>query len=129
MGLEEKRWIKEMKDETVPKYMAALKEIVGFDLPFEVDWDSYSKDLEGLRNLEYQGMDRINSAFREICRDDIGKDAVKESIKKIILKNIDDPSKKGITLEKGVVTINFALGKDGGYFSDSEIHHEIEGKL
>jgi hypothetical protein len=129
MGLEEKRWIKEMKDETVPKYMAALKEIVGFDLPFEVDWDSYSKDLEGLRNLEYQGLDRITSAFREICKDDIGKDAVKESIKKISLKNIDDPSKKGITLEKGVVTINFALGKDGGYFSDSEIHHEIEGKL
>lgn len=129
MGLEEKRWIKEMKEQTVPKYMAALKEIVGFDLPFEVDWDSYAKDLEGLRNLEYQGLDRINSAFREICQDDIGKEAVKESIKKISLKNIDDPSKKDIKFEKGVVTINFALGKDGGYFTDSDIRHEIEGKL
>ena len=65
-----------------------------------------------------------------ICRDDLGKEAVAESVKKIVLENLDDPAGKGVTLKDGAVIVRCAWGKGSdGYFTDSEIHRAIERAL
>jgi len=130
MGLEEKRFVKMLKDEVVPKYTADLQEMSGAKLTYEPDWPSMENNLVALQNLEYQGMDRINSAFRGICGDDLGKEAVKESIKKIVLMNVDSADKKKISLSGGTLTIQCAWGADSdGYYVDTDIKTQVEKML
>lgn len=128
MGLEEKRWLKTHQTETLPKYQAELKELSGCDITYEVDWDSFASDLEAMQNLEYQGFGRFHDAMRSICRDEVGKEAVREGIKKVKVKNVDDPAKKKVTLSGGVVEYFAAWGKSG-YFTDSEIISVLEKGL
>ncbi|MCK5242275.1 hypothetical protein KAR34_07475, partial [bacterium] len=68
-------------------------------------------------------------AFRSLCRDNTAKEAVQESIKKIVVKNISDPTKKNISLEDGVLLFEMGLATSAGYFSDTKIKKTIENAL
>jgi GH18 family chitinase len=131
MGIQEKRFVKDLKETVVPQMQTSLKEITGHEITYDLDWPSFEKSLQALQNIQYQGMDRINSAFRDICSDDVGKEAVKEAIKKITLKNIEDPTKKSISLAKGILTVQCAWGSDDsdGYYTDSIIRQTLEPLL
>jgi hypothetical protein len=130
MGLIEKRLIKLGREEWVPAAQKELQEVTGCQPVYDVDWDSFSSDETALNNVQNQGMRRITSAFRVICSDELGKEAVAEQVKRVVLRNVDDPSKKGITVADGAVTVQCAWGKgDAGYFTDREIQLIIERML
>jgi hypothetical protein len=61
-------------------------------------------------------------ALRVICQDDMGKEAVREGLKKVVLKNVKDKGSMKISFAGGVLEMNcaYALRTDGMY-SDGEI--------
>jgi len=127
MGLIEKRLIKQGQEEWVPEAVKELREITGGEQVYEVDWETFASDAEGLNNVRNQGLRRINAAFRVICADDLGKEAAATGIKKIAVRNLAIAPEKAIHLADGVLTLQCAFGKGvDGYFSDNEIIRQVE---
>jgi hypothetical protein len=73
---------------------------------------------------------RLNMALRMICQDDMGKQAVREGLKLVKLKNVKSKGEMKISMEGGVLEMHcaYALRTDGMY-SDNEIRALLEQKL
>jgi len=130
MGLNERRKIKELQDTTLPGRVKEIEEICGKGIPYEVDWDSLADDAEGLNFLDNISCHRLNMALRAICLDDMGKEAVRDSLNLIKLKNVKDKSEMKINFDAGVLEMHcaYALRTDGMY-SDNEIREVLMAKL
>ncbi|MBC7783677.1 MAG: hypothetical protein H7144_07540 [Burkholderiales bacterium] len=130
MGLNERRKIKELQDATFPGRVKEIEEICGKAIPYNVDWDSLADDAAGLNFIDNLSCHRLNMALRVICQDEMGKEAVREGLKSIKLKNVKDKSAKKITFENGVLEMHcaYALGTDG-MFPDGEIRELLVKKL
>ncbi len=130
MGLEEKRKIKEYQDTILPGRLQELAAIVGGTIPYEIDWETFSSDAEALQYLDNLSFHRINMAMRVICTDDLGKEAVRETVKSIKLKNVD--SKDAMLLKMDgdslMMALNYAKGTDG-YYTDGEIRQTLMAHL
>ena len=87
MGLPERRKVKELQDTILPGRVKEIEEICGAAIPYDIDWQSLSNDLEGLNFLDNISCHRVNMALRVICQDELGKEAVREGLKQIKLKN------------------------------------------
>jgi hypothetical protein len=123
MGLEERRRIKELQDVTLPARVNDIQEICGAPIPYEVDWDSLKDDAVGLNFLDNLSCHRLNMALRGICQDELGKEAVREGLKLVKLKNVKTPDEMKMTFENGVLEMHCAYALGGsGLFNDSEIH-------
>jgi hypothetical protein len=122
MGLAERRKIKELQDVTLPERVREIEEIAGSPIPYEVDWDSLADDAEALNFLDNISCHRLNMALRVICQDAMGKEAVREGLKKIRLKNVKDKGDMSMTFENGILEMHcaYALRTDGMY-SDNAI--------
>jgi hypothetical protein len=61
-------------------------------------------------------------ALRVICQDDMGKEAVREGLKKVRLKNVKNKGDMSIAFEGGILEMHcaYALRTDGMY-SDNAI--------
>ena len=129
MGLEEKRKIKELQEVTLPERVKEIEEICGAAIPYEVDWESFANDLEGLNFMDNLSCHRLNMALRSICIDDLGKGAIREMLKVIRLKNVPKDQME-ITFSGGVLEMHcaYALRTDG-MFSDNEIYQAIMAHL
>jgi hypothetical protein len=122
MGLIEKRLIRSGQQEWVPEAQKELRGLTAGEQVYEVDWDGFSSDEAALNNLQNQCLRRINAAFRIVCRDDLGQEAVKETIARIVVRNVSDAAQKGLELKDKAFTVTVALGKgDVGYFTDNDI--------
>jgi hypothetical protein len=130
MGLNERRKIKELQDTTLPERVKEIEEICGKGIPYEVDWDSLADDAEGLNFLDNISCHRLNMALRTICVDEMGKEAVRDSLKVIKLKNVKDKAQMKISFDDGVLEMHcaYALRTDGMY-SDNEIRGVLMSKL
>ena len=126
MGLNERRKIKELQDTTIPERTTELKEITGSDVQYDIDWNSFNDDLEGLNFMDNLSCHRTNMALRVICVDDLGKEAVRDGLKTIKLKNVQTQDDMRISFEKGVLEMHcaYALRTDGMY-SDNEIRETL----
>jgi hypothetical protein len=130
VGLNERRKIKELQDVTFPGRVKEIEEICGAPIPYEVDWESLSDDLEGLNFIDNISCHRLNMALRVICQDDMGKQAVRDGLKLVKLKNVKDQASKKISFSGGVLEMQcaYALRTDG-MFSDNEIRQLLEKNL
>jgi hypothetical protein len=130
VGLNERRKIKELQDVTFPGRVKEIEEICGAPIPYEVDWESLSDDLEGLNFIDNISCHRLNMALRVICQDDLGKQAVRDGLKLVKLKNVKDQASKKIGFSSGVLEMQcaYALRTDG-MFSDNEIRQLLEKNL
>ncbi len=130
MGLNERRKIKELQDVTFPGRVKEIEEICGAPIPYEVDWESLSDDLEGLNFIDNISCHRLNMALRVICQDDMGKQAVRDGLRLVKLKNVKDQASKKISFGGGVLEMQcaYALRTDG-MFSDNEIRQLLEKNL
>jgi hypothetical protein len=130
MGLAERRKIKELQETTLPARVKEIEEICGAPIPYEVDWDSLADDAEGLNFLDNLSCHRLNMALRVICQDDLGKEAVRESLKAVRLKNVRSKADMKMTFEQGVLEMHcaYALHTDG-MFSDADIRTLLMQKL
>ena len=130
MGLAERRKIKDLQETTLPARVKEIEEICGAAIPYEVDWESLADDAEGLNFLDNLSCHRLNMALRVICQDDLGKEAVRESLKTIRLRNVKSKADMKMTFESGVLEMHcaYALRTDG-MFSDNDIRALLMQKL
>jgi hypothetical protein len=121
MGLEEKRKIKEFQDTIVPKRTQELAEISGCAIAYEIDWGSFADDLPALNFFDNLAFHRINMAFRQLCVDQLAKEAIKEALKTIRLKNVKDKAEMKLSFSGGVLEMHCAYGLrlDGIYKEDA----------
>lgn len=130
MGLNERRKIKELQDVTLPGRVAEIEEICGKAIPYEVDWDSLADDAEGLNFLDNLSCHRLNMALRTICIDDMGKEAVRDGLRLVKLKNVRDKADMKIAFADGVLEMHcaYALRTDG-MWNDNQIRDVLMEKL
>ncbi len=130
MGLNERRKIKELQETTLPGRVQEIQEICGKAIPYEVDWESFADDAEALNFLDNLSCHRLNMALRTICIDEMGKEAVREGLRLIKLKNLKDRAAMSITFDGGVLEMHcaYALRTDGMY-SDGDIRELLLTKL
>ena len=130
MGLAEKRKIKDLQDVTFPERVKEIEEICGVAIPYEVDWASLADDAEGLNFIDNLSCHRLNMALRVICQDDLGKEAVRDGLRLVKLKNVPDKASMQIGFAGGVLEMHcaYALRTDG-MFSDGEIRQVLEHGL
>jgi hypothetical protein len=130
MGLQEKRAIKAAEDGWLPKRQSELDGLAGTSVPFEIDWDSFEGDVKGIEWLEANGPAQVINAFRVLCKDELGKEAVKESVKSVSFKNVLAKDDKSLTFEGGVLALSCAFSQSpGGRYGDREIRTLLESKL
>ena len=130
MGLNERRKIKELQETTFPERVKEIEEICGKAIPYEVDWESLADDAEGLNFIDNLSCHRLNMALRTICMDDMGKEAVREGLKLVKLKNVKDKADMAISFEGGVLEMRCAYAlRTEGMFSDGEIRDVLMKKL
>jgi hypothetical protein len=130
MGLEERRRIKQLEGEVLPGREAEIAEICGTPIPYDVDWASFESDLTALNFVDNISCHRLNMALRVICADDLGKEAVRDGVAKVRLRNVQSVDEKTLRFESGVLDMAcaYAAGLDGA-FSDDEIRSELMSHL
>ncbi len=130
MGLNEKRKIKELQDSTFPGRVKEIEEICGQAIPYEVDWDSLGDSAQALNFIYNISCHRLNMALRMICQDDMGKQAVREGLRLVKLKNVRSETEKKISFTGGILEMHVPYA-DGasGMFSDGEIRQLLEKNL
>jgi hypothetical protein len=130
MGLNERRKIEELKTVTFPGRVKEIEEICGKPIPYDVDWTSLADDMEGLNFIDNLSCHRLNMALRVICQDEMGKEAVRDGLKQIMLKNVKDKASMKLSFDGGVLEMHlaYALRTDGMY-SDNEIRELLIKKL
>ncbi len=122
MGLAERRKIKELEEVTLPGRVREIEEICGAPIPYEVDWASFADDMEALNFMDNISCHRLNMALRVICADEMGKEAVRETVKKVRLRNVKTKAEMKLGFDAGVLEMQcaYALRTDG-MFSDGAI--------
>lgn len=130
MGLNERRKIADLQNVTLPERQKEIEEICGVAIPYEVDWSTLENDAEGLNFLDNLSCHRLNMALRTICIDEMGKEAIRESLKLIKLANVSDVSQMSISFDDGVLDMKcaYALGTQGMH-SDGVIRECLMAKL
>jgi hypothetical protein len=130
MGLAERRKIKELQDVTFPERTREIEEICGKAIPYEVDWESLADDAEGLNFIDNISCHRLNMALRTICIDDLGKEAVRDGLRLIRLKNVKDKGDMSIAFDDGVLEMHCAYAlRTEGMYGDAEIRDLLMQKL
>jgi hypothetical protein len=112
MGLAEKRVVKDFETNVYPGLKKQIDETAGFEVTVEVRWDTLAKD-DGYTHLWKEGWPKIYfeplvAALKSICADDLGRDALKGALKKIVIQNAKDSySSYWSTFEDGVLTLDY----------------------
>ena len=130
MGLNERRKIKELQETTFPERVKEIEEITGVAIPYEVDWESMADDAEALRFIDNISCHRLNMALRVICADQMGKEAVRDGLKLVKLKNVKEVADMKMDFSGGVLEMHCAYAQGTtGMFSDNAIRQLLEQKL
>ena len=106
MGLAEKRKIKEFQDTYFEKMKKDIDTAAGFPVNMEVRWDTLAR--EGYENLIIEGTKKIyfetlKNMFRDLCQDDLGREAVQGALKKIIVDGSQGSSAGSCKFESGTL--------------------------
>ena len=131
MGLNEKRWAQERKKNDEAAFVSQVKGITGTDAAVEIDWDGFSANMDDAQYITHDSYGLVNllNALKEVCSDDLGKDAVKGSLKKVVIKPAKSAAAK-FAFENGVITWNAYFGSSSeGYFYTDAIKKTLEASL
>lgn len=111
MGLQEKRAIAAFQENAFVNLVKEINAVAGYEPEWDVDWNTLAVDEyaslynEGFTKVYFEP---LKSAFNEIAADDLGKEALKQSLKKIIIKNEGNfgSPKSAYGFADGVLTID-----------------------
>lgn len=111
MGLQERRAVKTFQDGSYQSLTSEINTLAGYPLEFEVNWDTLA--LEEYSHLYDEGFTKVYftpliNAIKDITIDDMGKEALKESLKKVVIKNEAGNyyGSNAYTFNGGVLTID-----------------------
>ncbi len=129
MGLDERRRVKELQEVTFPGRVKEIEEICGAPIPYEIEWESIANDAGALNFIDNVSCHRLNMALRMICQDEMGKQAVREGLKVVRLKNVKGAAST-ISFQAGTLEMHcdYATGA-GSIISDNEIRKILENGL
>lgn len=110
MGLAERRAAAEFEKTMYPAIKQSIVDAAGFEVPVDVDWPSLSKD--GIQD-QYKVVwpkvyfEPLIVALKNICIDDMGKEALKGALKGIKILNSKDNSSATYwaTFDGGTITL------------------------
>ena len=111
MGLKEKKITKQFQDEKLPGLKEQIVKAAGFDVPLEVEWDTLFEDrfthlyMDTYSQIYFEP---LIEAFTAITADDLGKEALQESLKKVVIVNRDNHHNPthAYTFKDGVLEVN-----------------------
>jgi hypothetical protein len=118
MGLAERRAIKAFQDTKLPALKDAIDQAAGFAVELEVAWDTLAVDDydhlydEALPKVYFKP---LTEAFKAITVDDMGREALREGLKKAIFRNTGNSE---ISFESGIVTIDHSPVSNLDYWED-----------
>jgi hypothetical protein len=111
MTLAERRIVNEFETGKFPALKSRVEEAVGFPVPLEVKWDTLAVPGESHLYAECWPLiyfEPLIAGLTVICRDEMGREALKGALKKIVIQNT-----KGCvygscwaTLAEGVLTLD-----------------------
>lgn len=136
MGLKEKRFTKEFQEEQFPTLKQKIDAAVGFDIPIDVQWDTLFEDRflhlysDSYPKIYFQP---LIEAFTVIASDEMGKEAIQESLQKIVIVNRDNHHNPthAYTFIDGVLEVNHSpiLNADNVSERTEVLTHLLESKL
>jgi hypothetical protein len=133
MGLDERRKLAELTGTVLPACRAEIKDECGADMELELDTDTFKDDATALNFFEYQGAKYLANAVRVIGLDEMGKEALRDSVKKVRWVNLppDRVAEKSATLVDGMLTITGAWGVGGsdGWIGYDALARDITAQL
>ncbi len=133
MGLDERRKMAELLGTALPACQAEIKEDTGAEIDLEINQDSFINDAVALNFFEYQGFKYLANACRIIGVDEMGKEAIRDTIKKARWINlpVEKVEEKSATLIDGVLTITGAwgVGSSDGWIGYDELARIITAQL
>ena len=123
MGLKERRAIKEFQDTIFPGLKKKVDESAGFEVMMEIDWDSIAEaDMTHMynENLPQVYFEPVIQGFQKICCDDMGKEALRGGLKKIIIRNKSGSysPEDAISFDGGALTIDHLPNSNVGYVKE-----------
>lgn len=91
MGLAERRAAQEFETAVYPDLKKKIDEAAGFPVTLEVKWDTLAKDERYVKAWKAGWpkiyFDPMIDAFKQICADDMGREALKTNLKKVVVQN------------------------------------------
>ena len=136
MGLAERRAIKDYQDKKLPDLIRAIHAAAGFPVTVDIHWDSMT--VEGVNFVGSEDVYFTDifflpliDALKQIACDDMGRNALKAGLKKIVMKydrsnvpisNYDS----GWPFENGVLTLNYEPGCNSGGPDTSYYQERVE---
>jgi len=116
MGLEENRAQKEVEEKKLPGPAGKIKAMIGTNVPLEVEWASFPK----AENINHIGasLKPLEDAIEKVCKDELGKQALKGTLKKILIRKAGPGTGIAATFQGGTLTIEQPF--DGGNSIGSE---------
>jgi hypothetical protein len=131
MGLAEKRLAEKIKVEEYAPFLTEFHKITGTNMPVDIDWSTFiAYDEYSLTRMNDNIFTALLDAFKHICQDQLGKDAVADGIKGIKVANTDDIEKRHFSFDNKEINMTVALG--GSSYSNYDSYtliKEIEAKL
>jgi hypothetical protein len=110
MGLAERRAAEQFKNDDYPNWQAKIDKAAGFEVPVEVTWeelavaDYTSSYAEFFAKVYFQP---LVTTLTAITVDEMGKTALRDGLKKIIVRNTDQYyGTSGFTFADGVLTLD-----------------------
>ncbi len=132
MGLAEKRAAAEFETNAYPTLKKTIQEAAGFELPIEVRWDTLMKQEKYVKAWPEAWpklyFTPIVNAFSKICIDDMGKAALKETLKKIVIQDTKPShSSQWAAFDKatGLLTLDHQFTNLGEIQSRSDILRKV----
>ncbi len=113
MGLAERRASMEFQTAVFPGLKKQVDNAAGFEVPMEIDWQSLAQPNDAHLYNEYWTkifFEPLIGAFQRLCVDDIGKEALKNGLKKIEMINTgENYDRRAFSFENGVLKIDHKL--------------------
>jgi hypothetical protein len=110
MGLAERRGVEQFKNDDYPGWKSRIDEAAGYEVPVEVNWeelavaDYASSYADFFPKVYFQP---LVDALHAITVDDLGKNALREGLAKIVIRNAGEfYSTSGISFAGGVLTFD-----------------------
>ncbi len=136
MGLAERRAIQAYQTEQLPKLLQGIHKAAGFEVPVDIDWTTMAGD-----DVPFVGGEKeyftdifflpLTDALKQIAVDDMGKEALKKGLKKIVMKYHKETAPisnymDGWPFDNGVLTINYQPGCNTGGPDTSNYQDRVE---
>lgn len=110
MGLAERRAAEQFRTEQFPDWQRKINEAASFEVPVEVAWSELAVDDYATSYGEFFPkvyFDPLVRALAGITIDDMGKEALKDGLTKIVIKNSGNyASETGFSFTDGVLTLD-----------------------